>query len=186
VISVGVVGPLDYLVKGRSNDPTTVFEEEVARCRPLQERIAGAEMEHEVRVLKDFSYASKQVAGNGWVLAGDAFGFIDPIYSSGVFLALVSGEMAADSVHEALTAGELSGERLGSFEPELRRGIEGLRKLVYAFYDPDFHFAKFLERYPHCRSQLIDLLMGNVFRKPVDELIQALDESVPTPEPATA
>ena len=57
-----------------------------------------------------------------------------------------------------------------------------MRKLVYAFYDPDFHFAKFLKRHPNCREQLIDLLMGNVYRKPVDELIAALDDWVHLPK----
>jgi flavin-dependent dehydrogenase len=185
-MSVGVVGPVDKLVKGRAGDPEQIFAEELENCPALQAKLEGAERTRPMSATRDFSYHCSKAAGDGWVLVGDAFGFIDPIYSSGVFLALVSGEMAADSVHAALADGELTAERLGSFEPELRRGVEGLRKLVYAFYDPDFHFAKFLKRYPHCRGQLIDLLMGNVFRKPVDELIQALDESVPTPEPATA
>ena len=54
-----------------------------------------------VQVLNDFSYRSSRIAGDGWVLVGDAFGFLDPIYSSGVFLALKSGELAADSIHAA-------------------------------------------------------------------------------------
>ena len=54
---------------------------------------------------KDYSYRSKQVAGDGWVLVGDAFGFLDPLYSSGVLLALKSGELAADAVVEGLAGG---------------------------------------------------------------------------------
>jgi len=176
VMSVGVVGPLDYLVKGRSKDPAEVFAEEVARCKPLQERIAGAEMEHEVRVLKDFSYAATQVAGNGWVLAGDAFGFIDPIYSSGVFLALKGGEMAADSILEAFAADDFSAARLGQHGPELIKGIDALRKLVYAYYDPDFSIAEFLEQHPDQQENLVHLLIGNVYRVSVDGLLQAMDQ----------
>ena len=55
---------------------------------------------------KDYSYRSKQVAGDGWVLVGDAFGFLDPLYSSGVLLALKSGELAADAIVEGLAAGD--------------------------------------------------------------------------------
>ena len=51
---------------------------------------------------RDYSYRAKEVAGNGWVLVGDAFGFLDPLYSSGVLLALKSGEMAADAIAEGL------------------------------------------------------------------------------------
>ncbi len=176
VVSVGVVGKLDYLVKGRSKDPAVVFAEEVARCKPLQERIAGAEQEHEIRVLKDFSYASRRIAGNGWVLAGDAFGFIDPIYSSGVFLALKGGEMAADSILDAFAANDFSAERLGRHGPELVSGIDALRKLVYAYYDPDFSIAEFLKRYPEQEEDLVHLLIGNVYRRDVRGLLRAMDE----------
>jgi len=176
VVSVGVVGNLDYLVKGRSNDPTVVFEEEVARCKPLQERIAGATKEHEVRVLKDFSYASKRIAGDGWVLAGDAFGFIDPIYSSGVFLAFKGGEMAADSILAAFAEDDFSAARLGRHGAEFVAGIDALRKLVYAYYDPDFSIARFLKEHPKQQENLVHLLIGNVYRHNVDGLLSAMDE----------
>ncbi len=175
-VSVGVVGSLDYLVKGRSNDPAVVFDEEVALCKPLQERIAGATPEHNVRVLKDFSYASRQIAGHGWVLAGDAFGFIDPIYSSGVFLALKGGEMAADSILDAFAADDFSGARLGAHGPEFVEGIDALRKLVYAYYDPDFSIAGFLKQYPEQEENLVHLLIGNVYREDVGGLLRAMDE----------
>ena len=176
VVSVGVVGKLDYLVKGRANDPAVVFAEEVARCQPLQERIAGAEQEHEIRVLKDFSYASRRVAGDGWVLAGDAFGFIDPIYSSGVFLALKGGEMAADSILDAFAADDFSAARLGRHGPELVAGIDALRKLVYAYYDADFSIAEFLQQHPEQEEDLVHLLIGNVYRRNVSGLLRAMDE----------
>lgn len=176
VVSVGVVGKLDYLVKGRSKDPAVVFAEEVARCKPLQERIEDAEQQHAIRVLKDFSYASKQIAGDGWVLAGDAFGFIDPIYSSGVFLALKGGEMAADSILDAFAHDDLSAARLGQHGPKLVAGIDAMRKLVYAFYDPDFSIAEFLKRHPDQQENLVHLLIGNVYRKDVSGLLRAMDE----------
>ena len=96
VVSVGVVGPVGRLLKGRDGNPQTVFDEEVERCPVLQGRIARADQLGEVRVMRDFSYISRRIAGDGWVMAGDAFGFLDPIYSTGVFLAFKSAEMAAD------------------------------------------------------------------------------------------
>jgi len=85
-VSVGVVGPVDYLLNGRSGSPEQIFAEEVARCAPLQPRLENARPGMDFRVLRDFSYRSRQIAGDGWVLVGDAFGFLDPIYSSGVLL----------------------------------------------------------------------------------------------------
>ncbi len=177
-VSVGVVGPLDYLIRGRQGDPATVFAEELARCPALAPRLAPARQVMPIQAIRDFSYKASKVAGDGWVLAGDAFGFIDPIYSTGVFLALKSGEMAADAIHEALTANDPSAERLGGFEPELRRGTEALRKLVYAYYDPSFSFGDFLRRYPDCRKQLVSMLVGNVYTDPIDEILAALDETI--------
>ena len=185
VVSVGVVGPLDYMVKGRSNDPTTVFDEELAGCKPLMERIEGATREHEVRVLKDFSYASSRIAGDGWILAGDAFGFIDPIYSSGVFLALKGGEMAADSILDGFAHDDLSGARLGQHGPEFIAGIDALRKLVYAYYDPEFSIAGFLKQNPEQEESLVHLLIGNVYRVDVGGLLRAMDDyrELPNYEP---
>ena len=185
-VSVGVVGSIDHLIRERSADPRQTFEEELDRCPLLAERLAGAQQTMPVGVIRDFSYKTGQQAGEGWVLVGDAGGFIDPVYSTGVFLALKSGEMAADAVHEAIESGDLSGERLGSFATEYRAGVEALRTLVYAFYRPDFSFARFLKRYPECRGQLVDMLVGNVYERPVDRILAALRETLAEPVAATA
>jgi flavin-dependent dehydrogenase len=173
--SVGVVGRADDLVRRYPGDPVAAFEGELARCPALAERLAGARRVREVRAIRDFSYRAERIAGDGWVLAGDAFGFVDPIYSTGVFLALKSGEMAADAVAAALDAGDVSAERLGSFESEYVAGMRALERLVHAFYDPGFSFADFLGRHPDLRGEVVDLLVGNVFRRPVDRLLAALD-----------
>ncbi len=184
-VSVGVVGPVSHLIDGRVSDPETVFAEELERCPALQPRLEGARRVEPMRVIRDFSYRARRIAGPGWVLAGDAFGFIDPIYSTGVFLALASGEMAADAINDALAAGDLSAERLGAFEQRYREGVDALKKLVYAYYDPRFSFADFVKRYPHLRHELVDMLVGNVYRRPVDRMVAALDE-VFAGEPAPA
>lgn len=182
-VSVGVVGSIEQLVTRRKGDPQAVFDAEVARCAEVQRRIAGARQVMPVQVLRDFSYRSSRIAGDGWVLVGDAFGFLDPIYSSGVFLALKSGELAADSIHAALAADDVSAARLGAHGPEFLAGMEAMRKLVYAFYEPDFSFSKFLAQFPGCRNDLIHLLVGNVFR-PTNGLFGNMGQMVRLPEEA--
>ncbi|MDY7092424.1 MAG: tryptophan 7-halogenase [Acidobacteriota bacterium] len=180
-VSVGVVGPQDYLVRPPKRPPQEVFEEELLQCPGLLPRLAAAQQTRPVQVLRDFTYKAKQRAGDGWVLVGDAYGFVDPLYSSGVFLALKSGEMAADAIHQALEAGDLSAQRLGTFEAEFLRGMEAIRKLVYAFYDRDFSFAQFLERHPEHREDLVHILIGNVFRDGVDDLFKPMAEMAKLP-----
>jgi flavin-dependent dehydrogenase len=97
IVSCGVVAPFDYLFKGRGSHEQT-YAEEVERCPAVAQRVAGARRVTGYFATKDYSYRSKEVAGDGWVLIGDAFGFLDPLYSSGVLLALRSGEMAADAI----------------------------------------------------------------------------------------
>lgn len=180
-VSVGVVGSVESLITDRPGDPQAIFDEEVARCPEAQRRIAGSRQVFPAQVLNDFSYRSSRIAGDGWVLVGDAFGFLDPIYSSGVLLALTSGEQAADSIHAALTAGDVSAARLGAHGPRFLAGMEAMRKLVYAFYEKEFSFAKFLRRFPDLRIELIHLLVGNVFR-PSNDLFDAMGQMAHLPE----
>jgi flavin-dependent dehydrogenase len=182
-VSVGVVGSVETLITDRSGGPQAVLDEEIARCPEIQRRIAGARQTMPVQVLNDFSYRSSRIAGDGWVLVGDAFGFLDPIYSSGVYLALSSGELAADSIHAALAADDLSAARLGAHGPDFLAGMEAMRKLVYAFYEPDFSFAKFLAHHPEHRTNITHLLVGNVSRSS-PTLFEAMKEMVRLPEEA--
>src|SRR5262245_8599260 len=133
VTSIGVVAPFDALFKGRGPYAQT-YEEEVADCPGVKTRIANATRVTGYFATKDYSYRSKQVAGNGWVLAGDAFGFLDPLYSSGVLLALKSGELAADAIVEGLKNGDVSQAQLGKWGPTFNEGVDRMRRLVCEYY----------------------------------------------------
>ncbi len=129
----------------------------------------------ETKVANDFSYTTERAAGDGWLLLGDAYGFLDPIYSSGVLLALKSAELAADA---ALAAGDLSGERLGAFEPRIRVGMASFRRLVYAFYSRDFNFSRFLRAFPRHRPAIVDILVGDVFDRDFSDLFGDMEEFI--------
>jgi flavin-dependent dehydrogenase len=180
--SVGVVGSLDYLVRSRDSDTATVYAEELARCPALGGRLEGARQVGDIRAMRDFSYISRRIAGDGWILAGDAFGFLDPIYSSGVFLSLKAAEFTADAILDAFAHNDFSAARLGQHGPRFVQGMEAIRKLVYAFYDPGFSFSRFLKRHPDCREQVVHLLTGNVYRVPADTLLERLEEDLSIPD----
>ena len=188
-VSVGVVGPIPHLIEGRQGDPQKTFEEELARCPGLVPRVENAHQAMDVKVLNDFSYTSSRAAGDGWALVGDAFTFLDPIYSSGVLLALSSAELAADAILEGFEEGDLSGRKLGRYEDRLRQGIQAFRKLVYAFYTPQFSFAGFLRRHPEHREPVVKILVGDVFERDFEPFFADLDafmaEILP-PKPAAA
>jgi flavin-dependent dehydrogenase len=182
VVSVGVVADPDYLF-AESPDMEPAFLREVERCAPLAERLAGAARVQQVRGLRQLAYRNRQIAGDGWVMVGDAAAFLDPIYSSGLFLALRSAELAADCVHEALEAGDCSAGRLGAFAGPLAAGVEIIRRLIHAFYDPAFSFREFVDRFPEQKAALIDCLVGDVVGKDMGPFLQVLATMTPPPPP---
>jgi flavin-dependent dehydrogenase len=168
IISVGIVRAFDELFAG-NRDHAVIYEEEVASTPEIQRRIGGAERVDRFRATKDYSYRSRQNAGDGWVLVGDAYGFLDPLYSSGVLLALKGGQLAADAIIAGFRCGDFSGTQLGCWREEFNLGMDRMRRLVVAYYD-GFSFGRFVQRFPHLKGHLTDLLIGNLFSYHVDEV----------------
>jgi flavin-dependent dehydrogenase len=176
IVSVGVVAAHDYLFQNRgTTDFETIYFQEVAKCPGVQPRIANAERCDIFRAQKEYSYRTKKAAGDGWVLIGDAFGFLDPLYSSGVLLALKSGQMAADAICEGLAKGDVSGTQLGKWEAEYGAGMDRMRRLVCEFYD-GFSFGRFVKKHPHLKGFVTDVLIGDLFKDDVDVLWPLMDE----------
>jgi flavin-dependent dehydrogenase len=177
VVSVGVVAPFDYLFKGRGSHEQT-YDEEVDRCPAVKERVASARRVTGHFATKDYSYRSRQVAGDGWVLIGDAFGFLDPLYSSGVLLALKSGELAADAIVSGLGKGDVSAAQLGAWGPLFNRGVDRMRRLVCEYYD-GFSFGRFVRAFPHLTGTVTDLLIGDLFTDRVDSVWGPMESLYP-------
>ncbi|QDV24663.1 NAD(P)/FAD-dependent oxidoreductase [Aureliella helgolandensis] len=172
-VSVGVVADFDYLFKGRVNHETT-FAEEMENCLSVKERISNAKQVAPVKATKDYTYRASQAAGDGWVLVGDAFGFLDPLYSSGVMLALKSGELAADAIVEGLQKGDTSQAQIGKWEAGFVEGMNRMRRLVCEYYE-GFNFGEFIRRFPHHRGSVTDLLIGDLFRQELDQVFDDID-----------
>lgn len=172
IVSIGVVGDFNYLFKGRGSHEE-VFAEELDRCPAAKMRVEGAEQVTKIFATKDFTYKSKQAAGDGWVLIGDALGFLDPLYSSGVLLALKSGELAADAIVEGLKKGDTSRNQLAHWEKDYMVGMERMRKLVCEYYD-GFNFGRFVRRFPDHRGDITDLLIGDLFKDSLDKVFESI------------
>jgi len=177
VVSVGVVAGVDYLFKNRDGkDHEAIYFEEVDRCPEVKRRIAVGTRCDDFHVLKEYSYHSKRAAGDGWVLIGDAFGFLDPLYSSGVLLALKSGQLAADAIAEGLAKGDTSAAQLGKWSPEFKQGMDRMRRMVLEYYE-GFSFGRFVKQHPDHKGPLTDLLIGDLFKdRFFDETFRLIDE----------
>jgi flavin-dependent dehydrogenase len=183
VISVGVVAERDYLFD-EGNDLAQIHCREVNKNPWVRDHLAQGRQFGEYRVTKEFSYRSTYCAEDGLVLVGDAFAFLDPVFSSGVYLALRSGELAADAVHNALSDNDLSARRFAAYSDRMRWEIESMRKLVYVFYDKGFSFGRLIRANPEIRGDLTDCLIGNL-NKDFDRLFAAVERqgAVPAPLP---
>lgn len=182
IVSVGIVAEKDYLFS-ESKDPAEIMGREIGRNVWIKDHLSIGEQFGEYWVTSEFSYRSRYCAADGLLLAGDAFAFLDPVFSSGVYLALKSGEMAADAVEGALTSGDTSAARFADYGEKLCTGIENMRKLVYAFYDPEFSFGQVIKAHPHLRAGLTDCLIGDLFEKSYEDLFGAIGEFAELPAP---
>jgi len=175
IVSVGVVGEPGYLYRD-TRDPDAIFHREAQACAWIREHIKLGRQVEPVRVTGEYSYHSKRIGGDGFCLVGDAFAFLDPLFSTGVFLGLKSGEMAADAIHAGLSAGApLTAAHFDEYYAKQRRAVMSFRQLVRAFYDLSFSFREFLQVYPQLHSLIVDTLVGNVFTD-LQPLFTALEE----------
>ncbi|HEX6885570.1 MAG TPA: NAD(P)/FAD-dependent oxidoreductase [Planctomycetota bacterium] len=176
-VSVGVVKPFDELFKERGPHAET-YAEEVAACPAVKERLAPGTRLTGFFATQDYSYRATKVAGDGWVLVGDAFGFLDPLYSSGVLLALKSGELAADAVADGLARGDTSAAQLGRWGEAFNRGVDRMRRLVCEYYQ-GFSFGQFVKSFPELRGTVTDLLIGDLFDARVDRVWEPMESLYP-------
>jgi flavin-dependent dehydrogenase len=173
-VSVGVVGEPSYLYRD-TRDPKAIYAREVEACAWIREHVAGGRQCEPVRVTGEYSYHSRHIAGDGFCLVGDAFAFLDPLFSTGVFLALKSGETAADALHAALEVNDVTASRFDAYYEKQRHAVTSFRRLVTAFYDESFSFREFLQAYPALHPLIVDTLVGNVFTD-LEPLYRALEE----------
>lgn len=175
IISVGVVSDFRELFGSRT-DHETIYQEQLDNCPAVKERVSQGKRVAGFYATKDYSYRSRQAAGDGWVLVGDAFGFLDPLYSSGVLLALKSGQLAADYVSDGLAKNDTSAAQLGGWSNDFCQGMDRMRRLVCEFYN-GFSFGRFVKVYPELKGHLTDLLIGDLFDGHVDEVIEPMEST---------
>jgi geranylgeranyl reductase family protein len=135
--SIGVVTDAETFKRARQT-PEAFFTEAIAAQPVLGERMAAAQRATAVHATGDYSYRNTRLAGDRWLLAGDAAGFIDPVFSTGVFLALASGESAADAVDAALRDGGRRARAFGHYERRLNRVMALYLRFVRSWYKHEF------------------------------------------------
>ena len=136
-ISVGVVMDTQRY-RSLQRSPAEVLDLFLAEQPIMRERLSGARRVSKVYASGDYSYQNSCLRGERWLMAGDAAGFIDPIFSSGVFLAILSGERAAEAIDAALAAPHQAGKLFARYERHLIKIMRLYLKFVYSWYRQEF------------------------------------------------
>ena len=183
-VSVGIVAENKYLFSGSTRDHAEIFNREINNNAWIADHLQNATQVGEYRVTGEYSYRNRHSAENGLVLGGDAFGFLDPVFSSGVFLALKSGNILADEIDAILNSdNDFSASSFQGYSDKMNNSIEIMRKIVYAFYDEDFSFADVVKQNEKLRGLLTHCLIGNVDDKDFTELFDSMKNLADLPEP---
>lgn len=180
-VSVGVVADGKYLTRDGLKDPESIFQREIPENKWIEDHLSTGRVCDEYWLTGEYTFRSEYCADHGLVLVGDAFGFLDPVFSSGLMIALKSGVAAADSIHKALETGDVSANHFISYSEMMRQSIENMRKLVYAFYDTNISFKTVTEGRPEIADDLTDCLSGDV-NKDFSRLFAAFSEYTTVPE----
>ncbi|MCS1410233.1 MAG: putative thiazole biosynthetic enzyme [Verrucomicrobia subdivision 3 bacterium] len=181
MVSVGVVAEGKYLTRSGVKGTRAIFEREIKESLWIKEHLAPGEQVGKHFITSEYTFRSEYCAGPGLLLVGDAFGFLDPVFSSGLLLALKSGVLAGENVDRALDEGDVGPAQFETYSSVMRQGTENMRKLVYAFYNPDFSFRLLTDKYPKLAGDLTDCLSGDV-NKDFSHLWEAIGEFVSLPE----
>jgi flavin-dependent dehydrogenase len=165
-MSVGAVC-WTYYMKARKVSVDQFLLDTIALCPLMAERLKGAKLMAPALATGNFSYRAGRMTGDGYLMVGDSYAFIDPVFSSGVFLAMNSGELGAQVVDEALRNGDVSARSLQRYERTVKRGLKTFSWFIYRVTTPALR-KMFMS--PHRRAlrleqAVVSLLSADIFGK---------------------
>ena len=163
--SIGAVCNANFM-KTRQTDVTTFLNQIIAMVPALADRLRDAEMTGPASATGNYSYKSDRIYGPCYLMVGDAYGFIDPVFSSGVLLAMQGGFMAADTVMTCLHQSKANAERaLRRYHRDVDRAMVRFSWFIYRVNRPGIRELFMVNRNPlRMREAVMSLLSGDVFR----------------------
>ena len=164
ITSVGAVCWPRYL-KSRRSSPEAFLWDTIALSPGLSTRMRNARLSTPVTATGNYSYMADRMAGDGYVMLGDAFAFIDPVFSSGVFFAMNSALLGAETVDGALRHPERRRTYEARFDKAVRRGLASFSWFIYRMTNPTIRDMLMAPRnFFRIQEALLSLLAGDVFR----------------------
>ena len=172
ITSMGIVAEKKVFQSERLA-PAEYFAKYVASNPDLAAALRNATRVNDFKMEGDYSYKMDTFAGNGFVLIGDAARFVDPIFSSGVSVALYSAKYSAERIKYAFENNDFSEAALKPYEKKLRAGTEIWYEFIRLYYKLLPLFTKFIESKKH-RIEVLRLLQGEVFDRSEVPVLDAM------------
>jgi ABC-type nitrate/sulfonate/bicarbonate transport system ATPase subunit/flavin-dependent dehydrogenase len=176
VTSVGIVTKGADFSKS-SETVKDFFDRQIASHPMLARRMANARPLHEFTRDGNYSYIMDRFAGDGWLLVGDAARFVDPVFSSGVSVAMESAKRAADAIIAALNRNDVRASAFADYERAMRSGVDIWREFILLYYQLPPLFFDLISR-PDSRSQLTRLLQGDVYDRATVPILGKMREVI--------
>jgi len=184
-VSVGAVLDARY-DSGCRGSPQARFDHAIRRSALVSGWLAGARQKSEIQTIANISYLNDRFVGNGFALIGDASMFVDPIFSSGVMMAMRSGVFAAETILECASAGDYSAARLEAYEARIRLPMSRICKMIHNWYailesKEAGHLFLRAREIPYLRERLLVLLSGGYDRVDFESLLAPMRDGLPQP-----
>lgn len=184
VTSIGVVTQKQHFLKG--GDCKESFFWDCVKSRPdLYEGLQKADRVRPFQTEGDYSYAMKEITGDRFVLIGDAARFVDPIFSTGVSIALNSARFASKDVLGALEAGEFRQKSYQTYQDTIRRGTRTWYDFITVYYRLNVLFTAFIND-PRYRLDVLQLLQGDVYGETPPPVLEVMRQKVREVESSAA
>jgi flavin-dependent dehydrogenase len=153
-----------YYLKSRKVPPEQFFMDTIAMAPRLHDRLREAKLVSEVTATGNYSYDVKRAAGRNYILVGDAYTFIDPVFSTGVLLAMQSGFNGADAVEACLERPRQASAALRAYDRSMRRGPQVYSWFIYRMTAPALRHMFMHPDNPFIQQGILSMLAGDVFR----------------------
>ena len=166
VTSIGVVFERDYTKARKGMSAEQLFLGAIEEQKEIKKALAGAKRVRPIDTTGNWSYRAREYHGDRWLLVGDAAAFIDPLFSTGVLMAMAGGKFAAEATDQAIAAGDFSAARFDGYRERAISGADLFKKLVHEFYGENLRKLLIASgQNPTMCAIITSLLAGDVYRK---------------------
>ena len=165
ITSVGCVLEKHFTRERRGQSAEQMFLAALEKTTSMQQLLDGATRVRPINTTGNWSYRCTQFYGDRFLLVGDAAGFIDPLFSTGVLMAVAGGRFAAQAITDAISAGDLSAERFANYQERAIAGADLFKRLVHEFYGESLRkLLMHSARHEATCAVITSLLAGDVYR----------------------